>query len=253
MPIIQKFIEDTNKAKNSKEVFAYYIVAMKNFGYDRICYSLITNHPSLGLNAGHGVMRNYPDDWMAHYVDNGYVTADPVPQYCFVTNRPFTWGHVTKLDCLNKKQLTVMQEAEEAKLLNGIAVPIHGIQGELSGVGLASSSGGIEINEDLLQTIQLITFQFHLTFSDMGSAENLRYQKNPLTKREIEILSWAAEGKSDLDIADILKISYPTVRFHLNNTYKKLSANERIFAITKAIRHGYILPSYIASPIELVS
>lgn len=254
MSIVQNFIENTNKAKNSEEVFAYFELAIKNFGYDRICYSLITNHPSLGLNAGHGVMRNYPDDWMAHYLNNGYVAADPVPQYCFVTNRPFTWEHVTKLDCLNKKQVTVMNEAKEAKLLSGIAVPIHGIQGELSGVGLASSSGGVEINEDMLQTIRLISYQFHLTFTDKISTENYRFQKNPLTRREIEILSWAAEGKSDLDIADILGISYPTVRFHLNNTYKKLGANERIFAITKAIRHGYILPSYISNPpIEVVS
>lgn len=248
MTLVQKFIEDTNAASNSREVFSSFEKIMRDFGYDRICYSLITDHPSLGLNAGHGVMRNYPDDWMKHYVAKGYVEADPVPQFCFVTNRPFTWRHVTQMPCLNETQLKVMNEAEEAKLLSGIAVPIHGIQGELSGVGLASSSGGIDVDTNLLHLIRTIVLQFHLAYTEKEATENCKFTTNPLTKRETEILSWAAEGKSDMDISEILGISYPTVRFHLNNAYKKLGANERVFAVTKAIRHGLILPSYVDTP-----
>lgn len=254
MALVEEFITDTNAAGSSHDVFAVFEKAMRSFGYDRICYSLITDHPSLGLKAGHGVLRNYPNDWMKHYVSNGYVEADPVPQFCFVTNRPFTWEHVTNLQYLTARQLLVMNEAREANLLDGIAVPIHGIQGELSGVGLASSSGGIDTDKETLHLIRAIVMQFHLAYTEKESSENFRYSKNLLTKREAEILSWAAEGKSDTDISDILGISYPTVRFHLNNAYKKLGANERIFAVTKAIRHGLILPSYIKNPpIEVAS
>lgn len=248
MALVEKFIEDTNKARTSCEVFSFFEDAMQKFGYDRICYSLITDHPSLGLNAGHGVMRNYPDDWMKHYVKSGYVEADPIPQFCFVTNRPFTWQQVTDMPCLSKTQIKIMNEAQEAMLLNGIAVPIHGIRGELSGVGLASSSGSIEVDTNLLHLIRTIVFQFHMAFTEKESTEKLKFTTNPLTKRETEILSWAAEGKSDIDIAEILGISYPTIRFHLNNAYKKLGANERVFAVTKAIRHGLILPSYVDTP-----
>ncbi|MGA9267681.1 MAG: helix-turn-helix transcriptional regulator, partial [Rhodomicrobium sp.] len=59
------------------------------------------------------------------------------------------------------------------------------------------------------------------------------------------ILLWAAEGKSDSVIAEILGVSHATIRFHMNNIFKKLDANERTLATVKAIRQGLILPSYV--------
>ena len=66
-----------------------------------------------------------------------------------------------------------------------------------------------------------------------------------LTNREKEILLWVAEGKSDSIIADIIGVSHAAIRFHLNNIFKKLDANERTLATVKAIRQGLILPSYV--------
>ena len=56
---------------------------------------------------------------------------------------------------------------------------------------------------------------------------------------------WAAEGKSNSVIAEILGVSHATIRFHMNNIFKKLDANERTLATVKAIRQGLILPSYV--------
>lgn len=244
---IEKFIEHTNAAKTSGEVYTIFENTLISLGYDRFCYSIITDQPSSGLKAGHGIMRNYPDDWMHYYTEKSYEHLDPVPKYCFLTNAPFTWEHVTALGCLSEAQRKVMNEAKEAKLFDGIAVPMYGINGELSGVGLASSSGGIKPDKHLLSVIRIFCLQFHLAYTERECTEThintLDYDL--LTSRETEILSWAAEGKSDADIADIIGISYPTVRFHLNNAYKKLGANERIFAVTKAIRHGLILPRFM--------
>ena len=230
---------------------------MRGFGYDRICYSLITDHPSLNLSSGHGVFENYPDDWMQYYFANGYVNIDPVPQYCFNANRPFTWDFVIDHLHISGTQKLLMYQAAEANLLNGIGVPMHGVNGELAGVGMASSTGNPESDRTVLMTIKAICHQFHLAYTDLLLAEDgqeiLVGNRVRLTNREREILSWVAEGKSDSDIADILGISYSTVRFHLNNVYSKLEANERIYAITKAIRLGLILPSHISEkPDELV-
>ncbi len=216
---------------------------------------MITSHPSLNLSSGHGVFENYPDDWMKYYISNGYEKIDPVPQYCFNSNRPFTWDFVTNHLNISKIQKKLMYEAREADLIDGIAVPMHGVNGELSGVGMASSHGNPEADRTSLMIIKAICNQFHLAYTDLLIAENGEKIDAgiKLTNREHEILLWAAEGKSDADIADILGISYSTVRFHLNNVYSKLAANERIFAITKAIRLGLILPSHISDkPDELV-
>jgi DNA-binding CsgD family transcriptional regulator len=244
MSQLERFIADTNAAATADEVFKHFEAALRSYGYDRICYSLITDHPSLGLLAGHGVMRNYSDDWMAHYQQNGYEKLDPVPQYCFATARPFTWDWLTKSIDLPAPARQVMQEAQEAKLLDGLAIPLYGVNGELAGVGLASSAGGTEMDRNAISTIRAIAYQFHMAYTEKD-AQGDPLQGTALTPREKEILLWAAEGKSDPVIADIVGISYPTVRFHMSNIFRKLNAYERTLAVAKAIRQGLILPSYV--------
>lgn len=254
MITLEEFIEKTNRANEPEEVFLLFQRALEQLGYDRICYSLITDHPSLGLEAGHGVMRNYSEDWMKHYSEKGYEKVDPVPKYCFATSKPFTWDWVISSQELNESETRVMNEAHEAKLYDGIAVPMYGINGELAGVGLASSSGGTNVDKNMLCIIRALAFQFHLAYTEKEDSQR-KSENIYLTNREKEILLWAAEGKSDQTISDILEISYPTVRFHMNNVFKKLGTNERTFAVVKAIREGLILPSYVSelsTPIKLV-
>jgi DNA-binding CsgD family transcriptional regulator len=242
---IEKFIEDTNAAETPEDVFDLFLSALRECGYDRVCYSLITDHPSLDLKAGHGIFQNYPGDWMTYYMSKGYQCVDPVPKHCFNTIRPFTWDALDQARPMSKSENLVMNEAHEAKLLSGAAIPLHGPNGELAGVGLASSAGQAECDPVTLAKIQAISFQFHIAYTDQNKKRPSLKGVVILTSREKEILLWAAEGKSDYVIADIIGVSYPTIRFHMNNIFRKLQANDRILAVVKAIRLGLILPTYV--------
>jgi DNA-binding CsgD family transcriptional regulator len=246
---IERFIEDTNRAGSSEETSRIFGSALESFGYDRFCYSLITAHRSAGLDAGHGIARNYPDDWMSYYESNDYRQKDPVPLHGLTTSKPFTWESVVKSRALSSEQIKIMNEAKEARLLDGIAIPICGHNGELAGVGIASSTGGTQPDRNLLGKIRALSYQFHLCYTELESKENQKLRNPPqctvLTAREKEILLWAAEGKSDSVIADIIGVSHSTIRFHMKNIFKKLNANERTLATVKAIRLGLILPSYV--------
>ena len=61
-----------------------------------------------------------------------------------------------------------------------------------------------------------------------------------LTYREIEILSLAAGGKSNKEIARALKISDQTVKNHLTSAFAKLNANDRTQAVVSCIQRGII-------------
>jgi LuxR family transcriptional regulator, quorum-sensing system regulator SinR len=63
---------------------------------------------------------------------------------------------------------------------------------------------------------------------------------NTITRREIEALSWSAEGKTIEDIAVLMKIAQETVKAHLDSARHKLGALNRIHAVAKAIRAGLI-------------
>jgi PAS domain S-box-containing protein len=61
-----------------------------------------------------------------------------------------------------------------------------------------------------------------------------------LSPREKEILTWVMQGKSTWDISTILKISERTVKFHVENVMKKLSAVNRTQAVAIALRDKLI-------------
>ncbi len=61
-----------------------------------------------------------------------------------------------------------------------------------------------------------------------------------LTRREIQCLKWAAAGKTDAEIGELVRISAPTVRFHMKNAAEKLHVIGRSQAVREAAALGYV-------------
>jgi len=64
--------------------------------------------------------------------------------------------------------------------------------------------------------------------------------RSPLTKREAEILRLAAEGRSNSQLAKMLWVTEPTVKFHLSNVYRKLGVTNRTEASRWAYQNGLL-------------
>ena len=62
----------------------------------------------------------------------------------------------------------------------------------------------------------------------------------PLSERELEILRYIAQGFSNREISERLYISVSTVKTHINNLYAKLSAGNRVQALSLARRYRLI-------------
>jgi DNA-binding NarL/FixJ family response regulator len=61
-----------------------------------------------------------------------------------------------------------------------------------------------------------------------------------LSRREVEVLTWLGQGYRNQDIAAELGLSLSTVKVHLSHIMEKLGAEDRIQAVTIAIRDGII-------------
>ena len=69
-----------------------------------------------------------------------------------------------------------------------------------------------------------------------GELRSLR----PLSKREIAVLSCAAEGMTNGEIAEQLGITAETVKTHLSRVQDKLHARDRTHAVSRALRLGVL-------------
>ncbi len=233
---IEDFIEATNAAETPEEVFSHFENAMVDFGFDRMLYAALRNHPACSEEIP-AVMRNYPDDWMEHYVEAGYIDSDPVREFCVTSRSPFTWDEIAPL--VPRKRAKIFDEARTAGIKDGVGIPIHGPNGEAMGIGLASSAGHTDA-KDHLSKLFMIGVQFHTAYSALTMPSMKVCESVRLTPREREVLQWCAQGKSNWAVSEILNISEHSVDFHLRNIYRKLGANSRITAVVKALYAGLI-------------
>lgn len=62
----------------------------------------------------------------------------------------------------------------------------------------------------------------------------------PLSPREMEILQYVTQGKSNKEIAVALGISHQTVKNHMTSILKKLDVRDRTQAAVYALRRGWV-------------
>ncbi len=75
-----------------------------------------------------------------------------------------------------------------------------------------------------------------LSLRQPGNVQPARPALATLTRRETEVLSWIAKGKTNRDIGDILGMSPRTVNKHLEHVFEKLGVETRAAAAALAIR-----------------
>ena len=236
------FIEQTNQAETSEKAFEFLQKALKEIGFDKVLFSLMTDHDSIGKKAGHGILRNYPEDWMNFYFEKNYTDIDPVRQYLVKTSEIFRWDDLMHRLSLDKKQILMMNQAKDADLLSGVGLGIHSANGQIIGMGF-SSSEKLEITSNQLSLIKALSYQFYSVYMEKEKIGiNNPLSGISLSVREKDILQWTAMGKSNGVIADILNISEHTVSFHFRTIFAKLQCNNKITAVIMAIRLGLINP-----------
>jgi NarL family two-component system response regulator LiaR len=77
---------------------------------------------------------------------------------------------------------------------------------------------------------------------ELNRPSNLPAAEEPLTEREVEVLSLVARGLSNQEIAERLVVSERTVRTHVSNILGKLHLANRTQAALYAVREGLISP-----------
>lgn len=186
-------------------------------------------------------VKGYPDAWLDRYWERGYFAIDPVIEYCSHNIVPMAWDRlVPRMSAAGRR---MMLEAGEFGLADGASMAVHGPEGELGILSFARVRGRPRTDTDRRHTLgvtQLVAAHAHEAVRrvfDIGAPTA------KLSRREVECLSWAAEGKTSWEISLLLTISERTVNFHLDNAVAKLRASNRQHAIARAIASGMLRPS----------
>lgn len=187
------------------------------------------------------LLTSYDDEWRARYIEKSFHCYDPVAHTSKHSRLPFFWNHGEFLRPFAKIQRRVFQEARAFKLYAGYSIPISGPNGELAVFSIVDPNERHLIDVIRDQGPNLLMSALHIHDKAMSLTEAPSVKDNAsLSDRELECLSWTAEGKTSDEIAEIVCLSSATVNYHLNKVVLRLGAANRHHAAIIALRTGII-------------
>lgn len=236
---MQRWAQDLSTAlgcaTSAESVFEVMSAAAKDLGFEWCAFGL--RLPGSLTRPDFQLMNNYPEQWRTRYHEAGYLACDPTIRQGIRSQQPMLWS-----DALFKDVPSLWEEAQAMGLRVGWAQSRFDGTGAGSLLTLARSGEALsrkELESKALQLNWLVSVA-HENFTRVFSASSTRQVKGLLTSREIDVLKWAAEGKTTEDIAAILGISDGTVKFHTGNAMQKLNCTNRISAVARALSAGLL-------------
>ncbi|WFR95106.1 LuxR family transcriptional regulator [Rhizobium tumorigenes] len=188
----------------------------------------------------------WPDKWAPLYIAKKYVLIDPTVRYLARAQRPFRWRDtiaVFRADPHRRRMEQMMMDARNHGMLDGYIFPIHGRNGLLGTMTLGGDVIDLSpIEVSLFNAVASKAFWKILELRNEAEALERGLEVDiQMTRREMEILNYLAEGLTSMEISKLLKISNHTVDWYMNGIQDKMKAKNRQNIVALAFRYGLIV------------
>ena len=176
-------------------------------------------------------------------MQNSYFDVDPVFQ--IVLQKPCTqhW-QATYRNVDSGEQQEFMAKAKKYGLGDGITTGFADLACRVATFCSFASAESVDARR-YMPLIEYFGYHVHLALLRTGPKNTQSTDRcvKLLTIREMVILNWIRNGKTNWEIAKIIGVTERTVRFHIENIFSKLAVTSRSQAVATAIEHG--LPNVI--------
>jgi DNA-binding NarL/FixJ family response regulator len=96
------------------------------------------------------------------------------------------------------------------------------------------------VHAEMIRAIHIVYSGKRLVPPEVAEKLSEYFPQIALTPREVEVLSFVAQGLANKDIAERLGTASGTVKMHVQKILEKLGAADRTHAVTIAIRRGIL-------------
>jgi DNA-binding CsgD family transcriptional regulator len=182
---------------------------------------------------------SYSSDWLYAYCKNEFAAVDPVLQSLLSTFQTQTWKQ-TYSTANSPKQFEFIEEARSYGLTHGITTGM--LAPDRKFATFFSFAGGDEAGtKRFSRLLEYLLPSLHRVLI-ANTHTPLSNRIKGLSSREMTVLLWMKEGKTNWEIARIVGVTERTVRFHIEGIFTKLDVSSRTQAVAVAMEHG-LLPA----------
>lgn len=176
------------------------------------------------------MITNWPSGFVNEYRKRNWIEHDLLLSSSVASEKGIIWS----IPDLNSKKLEPMERAfvgflDEMQMRCGVIAMKSG-NGLSTAVSLESSQA-TSLSPSLLDAASILANAALLRAETLHIGGRATKSITELTPQQLEILRWAAEGKSNTDIAAITAQSERAVRHHISEVLRKLGVATRSQAV----------------------
>ena len=230
------FVVAIEELDNADDVWNLFIRFSAGFG---LPFAALVDLPGPGEQLQDTALYlSCPEEWRKRYFERNYFPNDPAALHLQRSADPYTWCDILACPDYTTAQRQIVYEASEFGMRDGFVVPLVSLGARPAIIELAGTNKQLGTRDKA--ELQLAAVCTHSRLRAIWRPRK-RYLP-PLSKREREVLQWAALGKSDWEIGEILSISEKTANAHIENVKRKYGVTSRIHAVVKGMNSRAIHP-----------
>ena len=233
---VEAFVRDVRRLKTEDELAEALGEVANDLGFR---FFALTHHVDVRQSSAAIRLHNYPSGWAEWFDDQSLGGADPVHRASNLTSVGFAWSKLDELIALTPGDRKILDLARGEGIGDGFTVPAH-VPGEAHGSCSFAAERGNLLREEHLPLAQLVGA---FAFESARCMRRLREPGSPLprlTDRQRECVMWAARGKSDWEISQILGVGHETVIQHLKQARERYGVGKRTLLAVHALFDGTI-------------
>jgi LuxR family quorum-sensing system transcriptional regulator CciR len=234
---VDAFVRDLSGIVSEEELAGLLEEISADMGFH---YFALTHHVDIRQAPKPAIrLHNYPLEWAEYFDGQKLGTCDPVHRASNLTCVGFAWSKLPQMINLTPRDRLVLEKAGRNGIGDGFTVPAH-VPGESNGSCSFATRTGQPVVEEHLPIAQLVGA---FAFEAARRVWRMRAEPAPsiqLTDRQRDCVVWAARGKSDWEIAQILGISHETVIQHLKQARQRYGVTKRTMLAVSALFDGTI-------------
>ena len=228
----EDFVEQSEAAATPSELQACFQRVMAHEGFENRFIGRI-----VGRRVAEIDWVKFPDGHFETYLAEEWDRVDPILSFTAGATRPFCWDDVAARMRFNRAQTALFDECRRLGVHSIIVAPLPNDDGGCDIVGVSRRHAGAP-DRARIAVLQAICAQTWSRYCDLAGTDPANGRcEIVLTDREVEILKWVRDGKSNSEISQITSLSVKTIEYHVGNVLKKLGATNRTTAVVIALKY----------------
>ena len=235
--ITQEFAQAVASAESLKDLSDIVEALTRDIGFR---YFALTHHVDLPRAPQPAIrLHNYPAEWASWFDAERLGPSDPVHRASHLTQVGFRWSMLPHLIHLTPRDQFILERARLAGLGDGFTVPAH-VAGESAGSCSFATRGGASLRADWIPVFQYLGAVAFDGARRLSGVRMLAADRPRMTDRQRDCLFWAARGKSDWEISQILGIGHDTASQHVKQARGRYGVCKRAQLTVHALYEGAV-------------